>query len=322
MALIGYIGPQIQEQKLDFCENVFGGNLITFPSIKPPSDEKIQCVQCHEPMDFLMQLYCPIGDSKYHRNLYFFVCLKQSCQVSGSNWKVLRSQYFTNSDQPQSKPCTNKNSEVQQEQESIHGQISSLIGRFQCHSIDIYEDTANITESIIDTKDNENETHSHSSSVKQFLSKWSENVLVDQEFIEEDDNTLPESFGDALQFYISSRGEYGCEDIRYCWSGRPIFNSLPPSDLEQYLTCSECGSDRVFELQIFSTLNNSLKISTNDQLDEHLERLNPNWLLNIITVLIFTCRNSCWKETNDWIEECVVVQTENNITKINNTIHR
>ncbi|CAH8509015.1 unnamed protein product [Schistosoma turkestanicum] len=77
----------------------FGGNLITFPYVKSPPLKKIQCMVCHKPMDFIMQLYCPIGDSKYHRTLYFFVCINNPCQLNGNNWKVLRSQYLMKCDQ-------------------------------------------------------------------------------------------------------------------------------------------------------------------------------------------------------------------------------
>ncbi|VDQ14985.1 unnamed protein product, partial [Trichobilharzia regenti] len=150
-------------------------------------------------------------------------------------------------------------------EEKVTEGVSCIKGRFQCHLIDIYEDTINITESILNNNECDSEqqppidevdSSSSSSSVKHFLSKYSENVQIDKEFIEEDDNTLPGSFSDTLLAYLSNRGEYGCEDTRYCWS-----------------------------------------------------------------VLVFTCRNSYWKETDDWIEECVIVQTDENVTKINNPIN-
>ncbi|KAH8870022.1 Programmed cell death protein 2-like [Schistosoma japonicum] len=156
--------------------------------------------------------------------------------------------------------------------------------------------------------------------MKYFLSKWSEKAVIDKEFIEEDDNACPDSFSDALLSHIVSRGEYGCEDIRYCWSGQPIFNGLPSlstCDLTNSSICHRCGTERVFELQIFSTINNSLKLSTILNEKDFDETVNSNWLLNIVTVLIFTCRNSCWSQvTDDWIEECIIVQTDKNVTKI------
>ncbi|TNN05287.1 Programmed cell death protein [Schistosoma japonicum] len=346
MALIGYISSQTPRHVLNSFDSFFGGNLITFPSVKPPSLDKIQCILCHNSMDFLMQLYCPIGDSKYHRALYIFVCLKAPCQASGNNWKVLRSQHFTEFDRnPQSKPCTHwcteddddldgeswgqdigRNIEIHCEVENSNEQSSSCNGRFQCYSIDIYEDstTSNFTEPGIDTAnhdtDDNNQIKSDSSSMKYFLSKWSEKAVIDKEFIEEDDNACPDSFSDALLSHIVSRGEYGCEDIRYCWSGQPIFNGLPSlstCDLTNSSICHRCGTERVFELQIFSTINNSLKLSTILNEKDFDETVNSNWLLNIVTVLIFTCRNSCWSQvTDDWIEECIIVQTDKNVTKI------
>ncbi|CAI2729471.1 unnamed protein product [Schistosoma spindalis] len=346
MALVGYINSQTPEHILNFSQSFFGGNLITFPHVEPPPVDKIQCMVCRKPMDFIMQLYCPIGDSKYHRALYIFVCINGPCQSSGNNWKVLRSQYFIKFDQDsQLKPCTDwcaeyqndssdgeswgqdadKGSEIQCKAENLNEQSSSLTGRFQCYSIDIYEDTTITTTSSSPTVEPEIGTTNHDDynievisnlpSIKHFLSKCSEKVLIDKEFIEEDDNTGPEAFSDELLSYISNRGEYGCEDIRYCWSGQPIFNGLPPNDLTNYSICHRCGSERVFELQIFSTINNSLKLST--LFNEDFDGVNISWLLNIVTVLIFTCRDSCWSQTtDDWVEECVIVQTDKNVTKI------
>ncbi|VDQ11049.1 unnamed protein product, partial [Trichobilharzia regenti] len=203
-------------------------------------------------------------------------------------------------------------------EEKVTG-VSCIKGRFQCHPIDIYEDTINITDSILDNNECDSERQppldeedSSSPSVKHFLSKYSENIQIDKEFIEEDDNTLPGSFSDTLLAYLSNRGEYGCEDIRYCWSGQPIFNGLPPrNDLIQCLTCPRllpCNEE-----------SHSGEHSTGSDDGELLT--SKSWLLNIITVLVFTCRNSCWKETDDWIEECVIVQTDENVTKINNPIN-
>nr|CAH8852782.1 unnamed protein product [Trichobilharzia regenti] len=235
---------------------------------------------------------------------------------------------------------TNNTTEVKcKSEEKVTEGVSCIKGRFQCHPVDIYEDTTNITDSILDNNECDSERQppldeedSSSPSVKHFLSKYSENIQIDKEFIEEDDNTLPGSFSDTLLAYLSNRGEYGCEDIRYCWSGQPIFNGLPPrNDLIQCLTCPRCNGERVFELQIFSTINNSLKVlPCNEELhsgehstgsDDGELLTSKSWLLNIITVLVFTCRNSCWKETDDWIEECVIVQTDENVTKINNPIN-
>ncbi|CAH8291339.1 unnamed protein product [Schistosoma turkestanicum] len=251
--------------------------------------------------------------------------------------------------------------------ENRNEQISYLNGRFQCYSIDIYEDTTTntissinnnnnhtITEPEIDTTnhidddddavsndDNDMNTESHPLlSMKYFLSKWSKKALIDQEFIEEDDNAGPDTFSDTLLTYITSKAnQYGCEDIRYDWCGQPIFNGLPPQPLqplaaelsinndnqrENYSICHRCHAERVFELQLFATINNSLKFMPTELHNQEVDTVNVNWLLNIVTVLIFTCRNSCWSQTpstadddgDDWVEECVIVQTDQNVTKI------
>lgn len=58
-----------------------------------PSTEQLQCVECHYPLSFLLQIYCPLDDitDAFHRTLYVFVCRSKGCKRQGDG-KVFRMQ--------------------------------------------------------------------------------------------------------------------------------------------------------------------------------------------------------------------------------------
>ncbi|KAK3091203.1 hypothetical protein FSP39_017923 [Pinctada imbricata] len=70
--------------------------------------EKLPCCpNCGNTLLLIMQLYCPLGDSCYHRTLYIFACKNKSCWSSPTSWLVLRSQILD-----ESRILTNKPSQV------------------------------------------------------------------------------------------------------------------------------------------------------------------------------------------------------------------
>ena len=50
------------------------------------------CFQCNQPQNLVIQIYCPLDNSKYHRSLYVFCCLKKECWISCNGWSVYRMQ--------------------------------------------------------------------------------------------------------------------------------------------------------------------------------------------------------------------------------------
>lgn len=50
-----------------------------------PSTEQLQCVECHSPLSFLLQIYCPLDELEdaFHRSLYVFVCRSAGCSRQG-----------------------------------------------------------------------------------------------------------------------------------------------------------------------------------------------------------------------------------------------
>lgn len=116
-----------------------------------------------------------------------------------------------------------------------------------------------------------------------------------------------------FETHLATRNsKYGCEALRYSIGGLPIFASDPPrSEWATDLACSRCGSPRIFEVQLFPTINNFLTL-TKSQMESKPSDINANWPLDMATLLVFTCKNQeCGiTESDDWVEECALVQTE------------
>lgn len=58
-----------------------GGNPIWLDLINLPSPADMTCVECNNPMAFLLQIYCPLDEpvNAFHRSLYLFCCRKADC---------------------------------------------------------------------------------------------------------------------------------------------------------------------------------------------------------------------------------------------------
>ncbi|VDP70954.1 unnamed protein product [Echinostoma caproni] len=336
MALLGFASKPVGLDPPGSCDSYVGGSLIHFENVTPALDLRA-CPSCHTVMCFIGHIYCPLSDSPYHRVLCLFVCLKRDCQEKGLSWRALRSQHMETAQSKQSKPdsqwCLPRDDEETKEDdwgdeqeeevycEELTKQPESIVlkGPFVCCHVDVYEEG-------LDTGGEEsmNEDKLSTGSVDSSnFAAWSRADAVEREFIEEDDNAIPNAFSGGLELHLATRGEHGCEEIRYWWSGRPVFNGPPPKELATRLKCTRCGANRVFELQLFPTLNNRLSLlPTIEQTDDERvdfqlpepDQIDKDWLLRITTVLLFTCSSSCWTDGDGWVEECIVVQTDTDRT--------
>lgn len=91
------------------------------------------------------------------------------------------------------------------------------------------------------------------------LAHWILDYRADDEFEEVDANEKKEmlggvgegmiEFSTSYQLHLASRGDYGCEAIRYAWNGVPIFpTEAPKPEWSDYLVCPRCHGSRVFEV--------------------------------------------------------------------------
>eukprot|EP01032_Pedospumella_encystans_P021654 gene21654-24553_t len=70
-----------------------GGAPVWLNPVDLPPTSAMQCVHCCDPLQFLMQIYCPIDevDSAFHRAIYLFCCKRKDC-LKQESVKCLRSQ--------------------------------------------------------------------------------------------------------------------------------------------------------------------------------------------------------------------------------------
>ncbi|NXY26498.1 PDD2L protein, partial [Atrichornis clamosus] len=87
--------------------------------------------------------------------------------------------------------------------------------------------------------------------------------------------------------------------LRYSWGGQPLFIMSPPASIEQGIpACSNCGSSRVFELQLMPTLVSVLQSD-------------PDLSVEFGTAIVYTCERSCWPENHQTpLEEFIFVQED------------
>lgn len=71
------------ENKIGGYPDFFTGNLLS----SAPS-----CACCHAPLILVVQVYCPLEASHYHRLLHIFCCTEPKCWGNSRSWRVLRSQ--------------------------------------------------------------------------------------------------------------------------------------------------------------------------------------------------------------------------------------
>ncbi|XP_040018329.1 programmed cell death protein 2-like isoform X1 [Gasterosteus aculeatus] len=83
----GEIDPR--RHRCSFLTNKVGGLPDWPPDVSPPAPS---CARCGAPLTHVVQVYCPLGASSYHRNLHLFACPRAACSGRTDGWKVLRSQ--------------------------------------------------------------------------------------------------------------------------------------------------------------------------------------------------------------------------------------
>ncbi|KAM7339864.1 programmed cell death protein 2-like [Alexandromys fortis] len=67
-----------------------GGVPDALPAVTAPGP---QCGRCAQPLALVVQVYCPLEGSPFHRLLHVFACARPGCGDGGTrSWKVFRSQ--------------------------------------------------------------------------------------------------------------------------------------------------------------------------------------------------------------------------------------
>lgn len=89
--LIGLCDGELDHRKhrSSFLTNKIGGEPDWPPGIMRQFP---YCACCSAPLAHVVQVYCPMQGSPYHRNLNLFACCQPGCSGQPGSWTVLRSQ--------------------------------------------------------------------------------------------------------------------------------------------------------------------------------------------------------------------------------------
>ncbi|KAL4711401.1 hypothetical protein ACJJTC_016155 [Scirpophaga incertulas] len=83
--------------------------------------------------------------------------------------------------------------------------------------------------------------------------------------------------------------------------GAPLPNAASSPEAGAAASCCRCGAQLICELQLMPGFGNTLRLLPTNSLLSHL---------HFLSVLIFTCSQSCWQQTDKLVKETVVFQPE------------
>ncbi|XP_061630944.1 programmed cell death protein 2-like isoform X2 [Phyllopteryx taeniolatus] len=89
--LLGVFDGKLDDSKhrSSFLTNKAGGLPDATPGLPRASP---RCGRCSAPLVHVVQVYCPLGGSPYHRTLQLFACAAADCGGRPESWAALRSQ--------------------------------------------------------------------------------------------------------------------------------------------------------------------------------------------------------------------------------------
>nr|XP_055047776.1 programmed cell death protein 2-like [Misgurnus anguillicaudatus] len=347
--LIGVCDGAIDKKTTSYCTNKIGDipDLLPVITLQYP-----KCTLCQKGLSHVVQVYCPLAASSYHRTTNVFACTNPQCFGKSESWIVLRSQCLDDDIKALSSKQVNNSSPCA---------ASSMSRTDWCDEADDWgmedEDQIKVSENSTQICSDEVLTLSAGMDVSSklqglcidggvdhekptdapifqpfyisvmdetdldgFHDMDHENELLRQ--YEEREGVIAEDIGscegrEASEEYEKAKAKHGdkvfegfmkkislCPEqvLRYSWNGSPLFIMDPPSNMNQMVPCCDhCGGPRIFEFQLMPALV-SLLCSTDKNSESALE---------FGTVLVYTCKKSCWKSgLTIPMEEFLLVQPD------------
>ncbi|KAG5839695.1 hypothetical protein ANANG_G00207650 [Anguilla anguilla] len=345
--LVGLCDEAIGKNVSSFCTNKIGGLPDRLPSVslRYPS-----CALCSTDLTHVVQVYCPLAASPYHRTINVFACPNPLCYGKSESWTVLRSQCL------ESPVCEDQRTKCAVVKEA------PMATRDWCEEADDWGEAEEGSDSSAPACSNEGPGTSstpdldfstrmeglrlveegdcslkgcvldpgwvptfcsHYVSVMEEADLWGQADLEhEQKLLQEYEQREGVAVGEmdscegreSMEKYEKTEARHGdqvfsrfmkkislCPQqiLRYCWSGSPLLITDAPSNV--VAPCGRCGGPRTFEFQLMPALVSLLR-STDSSLEVAVE---------FGTVLIYTCRRSCWEIGLDTpLEEFVFVQTD------------
>ncbi|KAG7259080.1 hypothetical protein CRUP_016712 [Coryphaenoides rupestris] len=338
--------------------NKIGGSPDLYPGA-PRLDPG--CSLCGAPLVHVVQVYCPLDGSPYHRTLRLFACTRSACRGRPGSWRALRSQALeTEVDRAGSRSRSLETSPVlpnplaakdwcdtADDWGDTEGDMEEPCGRPPPPQLDREEEVSGRLQQLSlrgpggpageapglqDPGGPAGEApglqspggpageapglqsfyisvveESELRPEEDLLGEHARRLLRDYEAREGVSVGAPGPQGSTSgeEQYEKSRARHGdaafsrfmkrvsrCPQqlLRYCWAGEPLYLSDPPAHMERGVpACGGCGGPRTFEFQLMPALVSLLRPGASGG-----PAADPPVPLEFGTVLVFTCRGSCW----------------------------
>uniref|UniRef100_A0A8C6U2U9 Programmed cell death 2-like n=1 Tax=Neogobius melanostomus TaxID=47308 RepID=A0A8C6U2U9_9GOBI len=290
-----------------------------------------RCSRCGSALVHVVQVYCPLEGSSYHRTLHLFACTGEDCSGRSECWTVLRSQCLEADTSyrptpPQEQPlsatdwCDSADDwgmEQQQGDDEWGENFDTCVAAFIVTSTSTVDMEVSSKLEGLQLGPSENDPPCFR---PYFISVVEESDLFGEdhelrEGIAVGELDCFEDGGGGQERYEKTKVKHGdavfvrfmkmisiCPEqiLRYCRGGKPLFISEPPANMPQVVsTCASCGGPRTFELQLMPALVSLLRGESSEL------------QLEFGTVLVYTCLGSCWTSgTNKAVEEFCYVQSD------------
>uniref|UniRef100_T1JCV5 Programmed cell death protein 2 C-terminal domain-containing protein n=1 Tax=Strigamia maritima TaxID=126957 RepID=T1JCV5_STRMM len=363
--LLGVLDERITDKRDDvtWSTNKIGGRPDWIQANVPCP----RCRVCERELCLVVQLYCPLDGSPYHRSIYIFGCINDSCWSNSDSWVAIRSQkggqvgssssssgaarhvpvaaaddeWLENADDWQEEDNGNLNNQNRTDDHNKNVMMDEVF-RFD---LDLYDaagnnaiegavglesseasaemespDEGTITVETPEAPDPDTTTLLFSRPQSRpkdasvvVLKCWFLAVIDEPPNNSHSQNQLNEHERDLLARYQKRDGRKrrrNGRDVRkgfakawrpYSREGDagPLLVAPATKDVLDPGNCLMCGEKRTFEFQLMPAAVDCLQPEESD-----------NYAIEFGSVIVYTCRASCWQEGDAWREERVVVQSD------------
>ncbi|XP_055094755.1 programmed cell death protein 2-like isoform X3 [Symphalangus syndactylus] len=290
-----------------------GGIPDALPTVAAP---RPVCQRCGQPLALVVQVYCPLEGSPFHRLLHVFACACPGCSTSGArSWKVFRSQ------------CLQV---PEREAQDAQKQENSLAAEDWCEGADDWgsdtEEAPSPQLTLYFGNDASSAKDIDWTARLQDLRLQDAVLGAAHPVPPGEQMALPPGLPLFLPYYICVADEDDYRDFvnldhahsllrdyqqregiamdqllsqRYSWSGEPLFLTCRTSEVTELPACSQCGGKRIFEFQLMPALVSMLKSA------------NLGLSVEFGTILVYTCEKSCWPPNHQTpMEEFCIIQED------------
>lgn len=291
------------------------------------------CHLCSSTLCHVVQVYCPLEGSLYHRVIHVFACSTKQCWGKPQSWVALRSQCLETQNPQVTRDIPKQENKMAATDwcddaddwgfDEDKTEMSNVDSPTTCPAAPAPTDwTAQLHNlSLTDTSETLQSSDfvfksyfitvleeadcvwdvdlDHALRLLKDYEKQEKPVMEDLQSCDGEGEKYEKSEfqkkDNAFHKFLKKISLCHEQILRYSWNGSPLY-MISPDAASQPPSCLRCGAQRVFEFQLMPALVAMLQGSKTDL------------LLEFGTILIFTCERSCWEDGDEipFQEFCIV----------------